>query len=191
MGKFFTVLKIAFQMAPVISCLILWNSSKRWWPSFRQQQQNTPTAVKNRDTVTIIVPVHPFFNRQLVVVRNEREQKSGRRYVVVEHPAGGLLRLPIEWTDQSAPQFAQRINGRELQLDLKRLQKLHQMCAVALGDRLDSDHSGRTITKPKREIQQRNGICGDNVVISIEDAEDTNRRCVGNIGAQTTSESST
>ena len=139
----------------------------------------------------VTVPIHPFFNYELPVVRNEREQRSGRRYVVVEHPTNGLLRLPVEWTDRAASPLAQRINNKELQVDFKRLKRLHQMCATALTDGLDSDHSGATITKSQQQIRQQNGICGDNVAHSLEGAKNSGHRCVGNVGAQTASESST
>jgi len=107
--------------------------------------------------------------------------------VVVEHPKGGLLRLPEEWTNRAILPLAPQVNGQGLRVDFVRLQKLHQMCFVALQGKLDSDHLAARITKSQKELQH-NENSSDIVVNASEDAKGSDHRSVGDIGAQTASE---
>jgi hypothetical protein len=72
--------------------------------------------------------VHPFYGMALAAVRNERDQQ-GRRYVMVEHPRGGHLRLPLGWTDRSAPTSPPTVNGQKVRVSLWGLRAL----AAAVG----------------------------------------------------------
>jgi hypothetical protein len=85
--------------------------------------QTTPPSAPASDCVTITLPVHPFRGCALPIVRCGHE-RDGRCYIDVEHPYGGSLRLPIEWTDRSAPLVPARVNGRELKLDARDLLRL-------------------------------------------------------------------
>ncbi len=51
------------------------------------------------DRITITFPVHPLVGAEVVLIRIERWPRYGRRYAIVEHPRGGTVRLPAEWTD--------------------------------------------------------------------------------------------
>ena len=50
--------------------------------------------------MTVTLPVHPFHGMALAVMRLKRDHQ-GHRYVIVEHPHGGQLRLPLDWTDRA------------------------------------------------------------------------------------------
>ena len=87
--------------------------------------------------MTVTMPVHPFCGMALVVVRHERDQR-GRRYVTADHPSdGGNLRLPVEWTNLSAPWQAPRVNGRELRIRVAGLLALAGAVDVARREKLD------------------------------------------------------
>jgi hypothetical protein len=46
----------------------------------------------------------------LALVRLARDH-DGRRYATVEHPHGGQLRLPLDWTDRTAPVLPRQVKG--------------------------------------------------------------------------------
>lgn len=48
------------------------------------------------------MPVHPLLGQSLRLVRDYRD-RSGRSFVLVEHPEGCVVRLPVEWTDRVGP----------------------------------------------------------------------------------------
>ena len=50
------------------------------------------------ETVTITLPIHPLVGRELTVERLKRQ--SGRQYVMVEHPDGSRVGIPLDWTDR-------------------------------------------------------------------------------------------
>jgi hypothetical protein len=50
------------------------------------------------ETVTITLPIHPLVGRELTVERLKRQ--SGRQYVMVEHPDGSRVGVPLDWTDR-------------------------------------------------------------------------------------------
>ncbi|QSQ27272.1 hypothetical protein JY651_21185 [Pyxidicoccus parkwayensis] len=60
---------------------------------------------------------------QLVVMRIVRSQ-SGQQYVDVEHPQGGFIRLPLEWTDRRTPTVPAVSGGRQVRLSAPALLKL-------------------------------------------------------------------
>lgn len=50
------------------------------------------------ETVTITLPIHPLIGRELAVERLKRQ--GGRQYVMVEHPDGSRVGVPLDWTDR-------------------------------------------------------------------------------------------
>lgn len=75
------------------------------------------------------MPIHPFHGQQLTLIRLEKSQ-SGKRLALVQHPVAGFLRLPLEWTDRSAPIIPARHEERELTIDSIRLSRLAKACAA-------------------------------------------------------------
>ncbi|MDP2703406.1 MAG: hypothetical protein Q8P98_15190, partial [Candidatus Rokubacteria bacterium] len=86
--------------------------------------------------MTVTLPVHPFHGMALAVMRLERDHQ-GRRYVIVEHPHGGQLRLPLDWTDRAAPAAPPQLNGRDVRLSLRGLRALAAAVGVARSRKLD------------------------------------------------------
>jgi hypothetical protein len=86
--------------------------------------------------VTVTLPVHPFAGMALAVVRIERDQQ-GRRSVTVAHPRAGHLRLPLDWTDRSAPVSPPTVDGQAVRLSLRGLRALAAAVAVAQARKLD------------------------------------------------------
>ncbi len=87
------------------------------------------------------MPIHPFFGISLPIARIERVQ-GVLRYIVVEHPQDGLLRLPIEWTDQSIMPIPPKVQEVELKASAHELLKLSRACSAAtLHHSLDFFHS--------------------------------------------------
>lgn len=87
------------------------------------------------------MPIHPFFGLSLTVARIERVQ-GVLRYIVVEHPQDGLLRLPIEWTDQSIMPIPPKVQEVVLKTSAHELLKLSRACSAAtLHHDLDFFHS--------------------------------------------------
>jgi len=50
--------------------------------------------------VRVTHPFHPLFDQELEFVKRRRNWRADRVYVF--DPAGGLLSLPVEWTDVAA-----------------------------------------------------------------------------------------
>jgi len=67
-----------------------------------------------------------------VLVRVERWSGAGRRFAIVEHPDGGTLRLPLDWTDRGPPWVSPRVSGRPVRLAIGGLLKLAGALDVAL-----------------------------------------------------------
>ena len=124
-------------MARAISCSSRWNCSRSSRRSRRRSHQTAPHEDLPPERVTVTLPVHPFCGMALVVVRHERDQR-GRRYVTAAHPTdGGNLRLPVEWTDRSAPRPAPRVNGQEVRIRVDGLLALAGAVDVARRRKLD------------------------------------------------------
>jgi hypothetical protein len=68
-----------------------------------------------------------------VLVHVERWAGQGRRFAIVEHPGGGTLRLPLDWTDRGPPWVSPRVDGRPVRLAVGALLKLAGALDVALG----------------------------------------------------------
>ena len=95
--------------------------------------------------MTVTLPVHPFHGMALAVMRMERDHQ-GRRYVIVEHPHGGQLRLPLDWTDRAAPAAPPQLNGRDVRLSIRGLRALAAAVGVARSRKLDLGGSGTVVT---------------------------------------------
>ena len=93
----------------------------------------------------VTMPTHPFFGLRLPVIRSERTQ-GGRRFVLVQHPRDGFLRLPIEWTDRAPATIPPRVEGRDLCVDVRGLLKLAQACAAWSPEDLDIFISKQTLS---------------------------------------------
>lgn len=110
------------------------------------------------DLIVVTAPVHPFYQQELKVIRYEREQ-NGARFVCVRHPTDGFLRLPIDWTDRGTKLSPPIVEGRELLIDVKNLQKLAAACAVALAADIDGEKVVMKAPKPsgRRDRRQDGG----------------------------------
>ncbi len=75
------------------------------------------------DLVTVVLPGHPLEGQRLAIVRHCR-RGDGYRYVDAEHPSGGWIRLPLEWTDRAAHALVSGRNGRVAQLSFDGLLRL-------------------------------------------------------------------
>jgi hypothetical protein len=68
-----------------------------------------------------------------VLVRIERWTRHDRRYAIVEHPDGGTLRLPLDWTDRAPPWVSPHVDGRPVRLSTGGMLRLTAAVGVALG----------------------------------------------------------
>jgi len=93
------------------------------------------------------MPIHPFRGAALQVVREERDRKTGRRYVVVEHPRTGHLRLPEEWTDRSPQGPPPVLAGQPVRLSARGLIRLADAIEVVVGKELDPTSGVSTLCK--------------------------------------------
>jgi hypothetical protein len=108
-------------------------------------QQTASGAKANFNLVTVTLAVHPFKGMTLRVVREERDRRSGRRFVVVETPTAGDLRLPEEWTDR-VPQTAPPVRaGHEARLSARGLLQIARASETILARRLESSASKSTL----------------------------------------------
>lgn len=130
------------------------------------------------------MPTHPFFGVRLTVARIERDQ-GGRRFILVQHPRDGFLRLPIGWTDRAAATIPPRVDGRDLQVDVLGLLKLTHACAAWSPDGLDICISKRTLDQLSQErIRPMDGPTRDTLVDSRGRAEAGGGPSLGDVGAQ-------
>jgi hypothetical protein len=158
------------------------SKSLRHW--YRQHQQTATSPVLPQDTVTVTRPIHPFCGLRLPVVHAERDQ-SGRRFVLVQHPRDGFLRLPVEWTDRAATVVPARIAGRDLQVDVRGLLRLAQACSAWASKSLDIPISVQTLGSQSREhIRPMDGPCRDTVVEPPRRAEADGNQSLGDASAQ-------
>ena len=109
-------------------------------------------------TVTVTMPTHPFFNQSLRISRIERGQRS-KRFITVEHPKDGLLRLPIEWTDFSPLVVPSKVRNIELKAAVRELLKLALACAAATQENIDIQTSKSTLTvSPAESVGTKDGL---------------------------------
>jgi hypothetical protein len=110
-----------------------------WWSSSDRRRRDPQTATPPRsssDTITITLPGHPLRGRPLPLVRLLRARHS-EGHADVEHPDGGSLRIPIEWTDRSVPSVVPQLHGRDVCLSVTGLQQLAAAVRAALGGEHD------------------------------------------------------
>jgi hypothetical protein len=93
----------------------------------------------------VTMPIHPFKGMSLRVVREERDSRSGRRFVVVESPTAGDLRLPEEWTDQRPLPAPPLLDGHEVRLSARGLIQLAKATDDILGQALESSSTVSTL----------------------------------------------
>lgn len=89
----------------------------------RRRQQTAPQGASSSEWVLITFPVHPLRGMRLAVMRAVRSQ-GGQQYVDVQHPRGGFIRLPLEWTDRRTPTVPTVSGGRQVRLSAPALLKL-------------------------------------------------------------------
>jgi hypothetical protein len=115
-----------------------------------QEEQTAAGAKQRPDRIIITLPIHPLVGAELVLVRVERWIGAGRRFALVEHPEGGTLRLPLEWTDRGPRWVSPCVNGRPVRLAIGGLLKLAGALDVALGRTLagKADRAERSAEEP-------------------------------------------
>ena len=111
----------------------------------------------------------------LPVVRSVRG-RDGQRYVDAEHPRGGTIRLPIEWTDRAPPVVPARLRGREVKVraeDLLRLAKAVEAQRVD-GGTVDAPAGGKREhpRSPRRYTAARQGSSGPSSGRMVEPERD-------------------
>ncbi len=93
--------------------------------------------------MTVTLPVHPLKGMRLPVLRWVRSQ-DGQRFVIIEHPRGWSIQLPVEWTDQASCWTPARIGDKEVKFTVRSLLALAEAVETALHAGLD-----RSQTLPK------------------------------------------
>ena len=146
--------------APVAGRHAAISSSSRWtclsgWPRSRPRPHHTtPGENLPPERVTVTLPIHPFHGMALAVVRLERDHQ-GHRDVIVEHPHGGQLRLPLDWTDRAAPAVPPQVNGRDVRLSLRGLRALAAAVGVARARKRDVSEVGPAPSSQAEEASPR------------------------------------
>jgi len=98
-----------------------------------RRQQTTAGANLHPERITITFPIHPLLGAKLVLLGVGRWIGRGRRFADVEHPAGGRLRVPLDWTDRGRPWTSPHVNGRPVRLAVGGLLEIAGALDVALG----------------------------------------------------------
>jgi hypothetical protein len=114
----------------------------------RRRRQTAPQGASESERVSVTFPVHPLRGMSLAVVRIVRHH-SGQQYVDVEHPKGGFIRLPLEWTDRRAPVVEPVAGGQQVRLDALALLKLAEAVEEVLGRALSSEPTAVGGQKPR------------------------------------------
>jgi hypothetical protein len=152
--------------------------------SFQSRSHTAPDAVQRPGTVTVTMAVHPFRGLQLTIIRLERDYR-GRRHVLVEHPQVGQLRLPVEWTDRTAPIVPPRARGCELRVNAEGLLNVAAACRVALGEKLDTSDAPTTlVAAPEQKSRGANAPSSDVVVGAVDGDAAKPPRGLGDARAQ-------
>jgi hypothetical protein len=134
--------------------------------------------------VTVTMRVHPLGGMQLAVVSFKRDHQSGRRFVVVEHPRGGQLVLPLDWTDRGPLQQVPTVDGREVVADVAALLRLAQ--AVSICRKVDVDRPA-PVAGAHRSAHASSADTGSTAVGGVAGGDAARRALrVGDVGAQDT-----
>ncbi len=94
----------------------------------------------------ITLPIHPLAGQTVAVDGLKRQ--GGRQYVRVRHPDGGVIAVPIDWTDRWPQGCVPEVGTRRALLDPKRLQRAAQMVAdwrSRVGEKVDARDRGMTL----------------------------------------------
>lgn len=95
-------------------------------------QTTSPGRTGCDQLVRVTYPIHPLRGQQLQVVVHVRTH-DGQRFVDVQHPLGGAIRLPVDWTDLGASLMPPVIEGREVKLAIEVLLELAAAVATCGG----------------------------------------------------------
>jgi hypothetical protein len=106
--------------------------------------QSTSLQSEVVERVIITLPIHPLVGRSLPFLREVRD-REGRRSVVVEHPAGWALRVPVSWTDRSVSPTPPTVDGQVVRASSVGLRQLAGEVAILLRS-LDAARAEDTIT---------------------------------------------
>ena len=99
----------------------------------RNYEHETTEAPASCPRVVVTFPIHPLRGMALPVVRLGNGP-IGHRTIDVEHPEGGTLRLPEQWTDQGLPLVQ---NGESAKSTPEHLRALARLVA-AIGGALNA-----------------------------------------------------
>jgi len=116
--------------------------------------------------VTVTLPIQPFAGMALALVRLERDHQ-GRRYVIVEHPHGGQLRLPLDWTERAAPASPPQVNGRDVRLSIRGLRALAAAVGIARSRKLDLSEVGAAPSSQAEEASTPSARATGRVVRAV------------------------
>lgn len=131
--------------------------------------------------------IHPLAGKRVAIV-NTSKDRHGHRFVFVQGPFSGTLRIPIEWTDLVVVPRPLSQDGMELKLDLRALINLSKSCQIAIKSWVDNSHSNWTMDGTNH---QPNGIAHGCSKITgaepIKKAKDCIGRSLGDAGSQVAS----
>lgn len=130
------------------------------------------------ESVVITLPIHPLAG-QCVPVDGLKKQ-SGRQYVLVRHPDGSKVGLPLDWTDRWPQRSVPGIDGRQPLLVAEGLQSV-ALAVEDLKDRIGQKfetHRNCMITSAGATERPRSRMD-----ISIGGDSRTSSGCLGTSGA--------
>jgi len=90
------------------------------------------------------MPIHALAGRRLEVIGSRKDPQRGL-YVVVQHPDGGGIALPISWTDVDVVDPALTLQGESVRLDPGALVDLARTLECLEGEKLDRVAAGSTL----------------------------------------------
>lgn len=147
----------------------------------RKQLQTAKPEKLILKKVTVTMPVHPFVGMELAFVRIDRDQ-NGNRFVYVEHPKEGFLRLPISWTNLCHQKIPPQKNGKFLCIGIKQLFNLLTACASARNESLDIFVLKQRLTEAKPSQGLANDVTGSDSF--NRQANSCRRIDLGNVSSQ-------
>lgn len=117
--------------------------------SLERYAQTTHSFNRPSGSIKITNPIHPLHGES-VTVRQIRQCGKQTR-VIVEHPSGGLLSLPVEETSLGLPQVSLELAGRKPLFDPQKLWRLAQWV-----ENLDTTATSETVCVQQHEkVEQR------------------------------------
>lgn len=94
----------------------------------------------------ITLPIHALAGHSVVVEGLKRQ--GGQQYVRVRHPDGGVLAVPVDWTDRRPQRCVPEVGTRRVLLDPRRLQRAALLVAdwqSRVGEEVDGCNKGVTL----------------------------------------------